>query len=99
MNSTIMEAHAISCVLPLLALLLLAFQLIRHSGLSKFNSAAALSSTPEFPCRMGGLISISDECDPKQHRQLACAWESEGEEKVEGEKAKLDRKYLYAIGR
>lgn len=99
MNSTIMEAHAISCVLPLLALLLLVLQLFRHSGPCKPTSAAASTGTPEFPCHMGGLISISDECEPKQHKQLACAWESEGEEKAESEKAGLDRKYLYAIGR
>lgn len=67
-----MEAHAISCILPLLALLLLAIQLLRHSGQYKSLQAVTHTTTPEFPCHMGGLISISDECERNYHKHIPC---------------------------
>ena len=59
MDNIAVEAYALSCVLPLIAFILLAFQFYRNSSPTPLHNASATHYEEEIPCNMGGLISIS----------------------------------------
>jgi hypothetical protein len=54
------EAYALSCLLPLLAFLLLALQFYQAST-SKTQNGSTISLIEEFPSRLSDLVSITSE--------------------------------------
>ena len=63
MDNIVVEAYALSCILPLLAFILLALQFYCQPLHTKTSNSQHYESLTEFPYRMGGLISISSEID------------------------------------
>lgn len=61
MDNIALEVYILSCVLPLLAFVLLAIQFYCSSPPHKPQNASSLQLLEEFPCHMGGLISIANQ--------------------------------------
>lgn len=66
MDNIALEVYVLSCVLPLLAFVLLAIQFYCSSPPHKPHNASSLQLLEEFPCHMGALISIANQLHDPQ---------------------------------
>ena len=82
MDNIVVEAYALSCILPLLAFILLAFQFYCQSLFTTNKNALPSEHHPEFPCRMAGIISISSQIEQPQRTDNKHIKEIETEEKA-----------------
>ena len=69
MDNIAVEAYALSCVLPLIAFILLAFQFYSQSSSTPTQNATVPHYLEEVPCNVGGLISISSEIETKENKK------------------------------
>ena len=69
MDNIAVEAYALSCTLPLVAFILLAFQFYRQSSPSSAQNVQQPQHLEEVPYHMSGLISISSEIETKENRK------------------------------
>ena len=61
MDNIAIGANALCCLMPFLAFMLLTLQFFRNSLLSKTQTTSKAECYDEFPCHMGGLISIKSQ--------------------------------------
>ena len=99
MDNLAEEAYAVSCILPLIAFILLSVQFYNQTSQAKTQNAPSCLNLEEFPCHMGGLISITTEAEPKERRKLSRAKELDCSSKINDDMEKIHKKYLYTIGR
>jgi len=59
MDNIAVGAYALSCILPLVAFILLALQFYHQSSPSHAQNTSIPRYLEEVPCHMGGLISIA----------------------------------------
>jgi hypothetical protein len=66
MDNIAIGVNALCCLLPLLAFILLTLQFFRNLPLCKTQVGNFTESYDEFPCAMGGLISIKNQVTYKE---------------------------------
>ena len=66
MDNIAVGAYALSCILPLVAFIMLLFQFYRHSPTVSHQNAVVPHYVEEVPCHMGGLISIASDIERKE---------------------------------
>ena len=71
MDNIAVEAYSLSCLLPLLAFVLLTVQFCSRSPNAKLSHVSTLHRLEDFPCNLGGLITIADEVPSKHVHQTA----------------------------
>lgn len=65
-NIAVIGLDAVCCSLPFLAFILLALQFYVNLPLTKSQMGGLTDTSAEFPCTMGGLISIKSQVTCKQ---------------------------------
>ena len=72
MDNIAIGVNALCCLLPFLAFILLTLQFFRNLPLSKTQAGNFAESYDEFPCTMGGLISIKNQVTFREVQNSAC---------------------------
>lgn len=99
MDNIALEVYVLSCILPLIAFVLLAIQFYCSSPPQKSQNASSLQLLEEFPCHMDGLISIANQLHDPQSTSPHSSKTSECPAKTDGPAEAQDQKSLRATRR
>lgn len=84
MDNIAVEAYALSCILPLVAFILLAFQFYRQSTPAHHQNTPIPRYLEEVPSHMGGLISITADIQTQQNSSTQPCKENQRSEGADG---------------